>query len=371
MKILQFGKFYYPTFGGMERTMYEITEGFSARGITCDVLCSNTEPHNEISQFEGYTVYRAASYGRINSASISPQLVSKLWKIQKDYNVIHVHHPDPMAFLALFIVRPSAKIVVHWQSDIVRQEMMLKFFLPLQNWVLNRADKIIAATDAYAKHSPYLASFLDKTEIIPIGISDETFLIDEHEVAKIKERYQQKKIILAFGRLVSYKGFDYLVEAARHLSDDYVVLIGGSGIEEKSLTESISRYGLEERVHLLGHVKEEEKYNYFQAASIFCLPSVTKAEAYGVVLIEAMAFGKPIVSSKIDESGMVWVNQDHITGLQVPPRSPEALAKALEQIGENPELYQKFSDNGRRRYHDIFTRKTMIDALNRLYQKIL
>jgi rhamnosyl/mannosyltransferase len=148
-------------------------------------------------------------------------------------------------------------------------------------------------------------------------------------------------------------------------------LIGGSGIEEPTLAESINKYGLKERVHLLGHVKEEEKYNYFQAASIFCLPSVTKAEAYGVVLIEAMAFGKPIVSSKIDESGMVWVNQDQVTGLQVPPRSPEALAKAIEQIGDTPELYQKFSDNGQKRYRDIFTRKTMIDALNRLYQKIV
>ncbi len=371
MKILQFGKFYYPTFGGMERTMFEITEGLNTEGIECNVLCSNTKAVNEESQFHNYTVYRTASFGLVNSASITPSLVRKLWQLQQDYDIIHIHHPDPMAFLALYIVRPSCKIIIHWQSDIVRQETMLKLFLPLQNWVLNRADAIIAATEAYAKHSPYLEPYLDKTEIIPIGVSDEAFHTNEDEVAKIKERYRGKKIILAFGRLVTYKGFDDLIEAAQYLSDDYVVLIGGGGPEEKDLSNRIKKYQLEDKVYLLGHVKEEEKHNYFQAATLFCLPSVTKAEAYGVVLIEAMAFGKPIVSSKIDESGMVWVNQDHLTGLQVPPRSPKELAQALETIGNDPLLYKTLSDNAQKRYHEVFTRELMIDALKKLYQKIL
>ena len=371
MKILQFGKFYYPTFGGIERAMYEITEGLNGIGVQCDVLCCNTKPFTEASNFKNYTVYRAASYGRINSATISPRLVTRLLKTHRDYDVIHVQHPDPMAFLALFIVRPSCKIVIHWQSDIVRQETMLKLFLPLQTWVLKRADKIIAATEAYANHSPYLKPYLDKTEIIPIGISDESFHTDEEKVNRIKKRYGDRKIILAFGRLVTYKGFDDLIASAQYLSDDYVILIGGGGPEEKNLSDRISKFKLNDKVHLLGNVEEEEKYNYFQASSLFCLPSVTKAEAYGVVLIEAMAFGKPIVSSKIEESGMVWVNQDKVTGIQVPPRSPRELARAIEMIGDNPELYQKLSDNSAKRYHDVFTRKKMIESLNKLYRKLV
>lgn len=371
MKILQFGKFYYPVFGGMERTMYEIVEGFNARDISCDVLCSNTKPQSETSDFGSYKAYRAASYGLIHSTPISPQLISKLWKIHKEYDVIQIHHPDPMAFLALFIVRPSCKIVVQWQSDIVRQEKMLNFFLPLQNWVLNRADAIIAASKAYAEHSPYLIPHLDKTEIIPIGICEDELRTDDNNVKQIKLRYKGKKIVLAFGRLVTYKGFDYLIEAARYLGDDYVVLIGGGGPEEENLRELIAQYHLDGKVYLLGHVDEKEKYDYYQASSLFCLPSVTKAEAYGVVLLEAMAFGKPIISSKIEESGMIWVNQDHVTGLQVPPRSPKELAQAIEEIGNDPELYQKFSENGKKRFQELFTRKTMIDKLDTLYRKIL
>jgi len=371
MKVLQFGKFYYPVFGGMERAMYETTEGFNMRGVQCDVLCSNAEASSETSQFDGYTAYRAATYGMVNSAPISPGLISKLWNIHKNYDIIHVHHPDPMAFLALYIVRPSAKIVVQWQSDIVRQEVMLKLFLPLQNWVLKRADSIIAASEAYATHSPYLKPYLDKTEIVPIGISDDSFHADDKKVEQIREKYAGKKIVLAFGRLVTYKGFDYLAEAAQYLSDDYVILIGGGGSEEKTLSEIIDKYGLENKVHLLGHVEESDKYNYYQAASIFCLPSVTKAEAYGIVLLEAMAFGKPIVSSRIEESGMIWVNQDNYTGLQVPPRSPKKLAQAIERIGNDPELYLKFSNNCIERYRSLFTREKMIDTFDKLYRKML
>lgn len=355
----------------MERTMFEITEGLNAEGIVCDVLCSNTKPINEETRFDDYTVYRTASYWRINSVSVTPNLIKKLWQLHKKYDIIQVHHPDPMAFLALYIVRPSCKIVVHWQSDIVRQERMLKFFMPLQNWVLDRADAIIAASRAYAEHSPHLQPYLDKTTIIPIGISEEAFHADADAVEKIKEHYQHKKIILSFGRLVTYKGFDVLIEAAQYLSDDYVILIGGGGPEENNLSNEITKYKLENKVHLLGHVKEEEKYNYFQAATLFCLPSVTKAEAFGVVLIEAMAFGKPIVSSKIAESGMTWVNQDNITGLQVAPRSPKALATAIETICDDPILYQTFSDNALERYQTRFTRKIMVNTLKQLYQKIL
>ncbi len=370
MKILQFGKFYYPVFGGMERAMYEIVEGFNARNISCDVLCSNTKARNEISDFGSYKVYRAASYGLMHSTPISPQLISTLWKIHKEYDVIQIHHPDPMAFLALFIVRPSCKIVVQWQSDIVRQEKMLKLFLPLQNWVLNRADAIIAASEAYAIHSPYLIPHSDKIEIVPIGISGDALRADEDNVREIKEHYQNKKIVLSFGRLVSYKGFEYLIEAGRYLDDDYIILIGGGGPEEQNLRELITRYHLDDKVYLLGHVDEKEKYNYYQASSIFALPSVTKAEAYGVVLLEAMAFGKPIVSSRIEESGMVWVNQDRITGLHVTPRLPKELAQAILEIGNDPELYQKFSENGKERYQKLFTREIMIDKLEALYHKI-
>jgi len=371
MKILQFGKFYYPTSGGMERALLEITEGLNDHGIKCDVLCSNTSRDNEVTKFDKYSVYRTASYGIINSTSITPSLIYRLWKMHKEYDIIDVHHPDPMAFLALFLVRPKAKIVIHWQSDIVRQRVTAKLFSPLQNWVLRRSEKIILASEAYGKHSKSLQKYLDKMAVVPIGIDDRDLQIDIDKRDEIKSRYRDKKIIFALGRLVTYKGFDYLIESAKYLSDEYIILIGGKGPEEDNLISLINKFGLEDRVEMLGYISEEEKYAYFEMATIFSLPSISKAEAFGVVLIEAMAYGKPIVLSSIEGSGMNWVNQDGVTGFQVEPMNAKAIAEAIKKITLNEELYRVFSQNSLNRFKTIFTRDNMINLLEDLYRSIL
>jgi len=371
MNILQFGKFYYPTFGGMERALFEITEGLNEQGIKCDVLCSHTKPTNEENSFGKYTVYRTASHGIVNSTSISPNLIYKLYKMHKDYDVIDVHHPDPMAFLALFLVRPKSKLVIHWQSDIVRQQFMAKLFLPLQNWVLDRADKIVLASEAYGKNSKDLQKYIEKMEVVPIGIDSSLLKMDQKRRDEIEAKYRGKKIILAMGRLVTYKGFDQLIESAKYLSDEYIVLIGGKGAEEENLTSLIDRFGVGDRVELLGYISEEEKYAYFDLATIFTLPSISKAEAFGVVLVEAMAFGKPIVLSHIEGSGMNWVNLDGVTGIAVEPKNPKAIADAIVKIADNSDLYSEFSKNAKDRYETIFTREKMVELLIGVYKKIL
>ena len=368
MKILQFGKFYYPTSGGIEHVMYEITEGLNASGYSCDVLCSNTKAKYEENLFHNYTVYKTSSYGMFKSTSITPQLIYKLYKLHKDYDVIHVHHPDPMAFLALYIVRPQSKVIIHWHSDIIRQKKVLKFFLPLQRWVLNFSDKIITTSANYAKFSVSLQGFKEKIANVPIGISSANYRANELHVEKIKSEYKNKKIILAIGRLVSYKGFIHLVQSAKFLNNDFVILIAGTGPDEVEILKYISSHKLEEKVKLLGHISEQEKYDYLEACFIFCLPSITKAEAFGVVLLEAMIFSKPIVSSDIKESGMNWVNEKDVSGLHVTPASPQELADTFIKLQKDEVLYNKLSKNALQRYKTLFTRKSMINALINVYQ---
>jgi rhamnosyl/mannosyltransferase len=371
MKVLQLGKYYYPTFGGLEHVMYEITHGLNEDGIECNVLCSNTKPFYEESRFDNYSVYRTASYATISSTSITPQIIYKLFKIHKDYDIIHVHHPDPMTFLALFLVRPTAKVVVHWHSDIIRQQKTLKYFLPLQNWVLDFSTKIIATSQNYVDYSTHLQKFIDKVEVIPIGISDDKFITNTKDIDAIQKEYEGKKIILGMGRLVSYKGFSYLIESAKYLSDEYMILIGGSGPDEEALLRTIASHKLQNRVKLLGHISEQEKYNYFKASSLFCLASITKAEAFGVVLLEAMAFSKPIVSTNIKESGMSWVNKENVSGLQVDSKSPKLLANAFKKLLSDDKTYREFCDNSFKRYQTLFTKKEMIKSLKKLYTSIL
>ena len=372
MRVLQFGKYYYPAHGGIEHVMFEITEGLNQEnGMECDVLCSNTTSRYEENKFGNYTVFRTASYGIIKSTSITPQLIYKLWKLKDRYEIIHVHHPDPVAFFALFLVRPKCKIIVHWHSDIIRQKKLLKYFLPLQNWVLSYCDKVIVTSKTYAKYSPCLEKFQEKIEITPIGITNKTLVADENNVKRIQEKYKNKKIILALGRLVSYKGFKYLVESAKYLNDEFIILIAGTGVDYQLLHDSIEFNNLQNRVKLLGYISEQEKYDYLEASFLFCLPSITKAEAFGVVMLESMAFSKPIVSTNIPESGISWVNKNNISGIQVEPKSSKSLAESFIKIANDKELYKSLCENSLQRYKEVFTRDKMVTSLTRIYNSIL
>jgi len=370
MKILQFGRFYPPDMGGTQQVMYEISEGMTKDGHTCDVLCSNTKAVYEKSHFDKYIVHRTASYGIVLSTSISPSLIYKLWKIHKDYDVIHVQAPDPLSFLALFLVRPTAKIVIHWQSDIVRQKKTLKYFLPLQNWVLSFANKIVCSSKKYADNSSCLQDFKDKVEVIPLGISNKPLVSNKNNVKKIQQKYKNKKIIFALGRLVSYKGFEYLVKSAKYLSDDFVILIGGTGVEKDNLLTIIKDNNLQNKVELLGYISTEEKNDYLESCFLFCLPSITKAEAFGVVIVEAMTFSKPIVSTNMEDSGVSWVNENNVTGLQVNPKSSEQLAEAFNKLSNDKNLYTQMCKNSLQRYRNFFTREKMIDSLTKLFKRI-
>jgi len=158
IKVLHLSKFF-PLFrGGIETVVYELTEGFNHRGITTDVLCSNSIRKNEQEiTASGYKVTRSASLFQLLSTSISPAYIYFAKKLCGQYNIIHVHLPNPMAALAMWLVRPNAKVIVHWHSDIVNQKKAMVFYQPLQNWLLKRADAIIATSQAYLDASHALA----------------------------------------------------------------------------------------------------------------------------------------------------------------------------------------------------------------------
>lgn len=199
---------------------------------------------------------------------LSPAMIFRLRKIRKEYDIIHIHHPDPMACLALFLSGYKGPVVLHWHSDILKQKMLLRLYTPLQNWLLRRAKVIVGTTPVYVKESPFLENIQRKVTSIPIGI-DEMKPIPER-VAQIKERYAGKKIIFSLGRLVEYKGYEYLIQAARRLTDDYVILIGGRGPLQEYLQALIDELGVADRVKLLGFIEDDDLPDYFGACDLFC-----------------------------------------------------------------------------------------------------
>lgn len=394
MRILQIGKFY-PIRGGVEKVMWDIADGLNARGVACDILCADAEHTGKWREKDFYGSGRcliAPALGKMAATMISPAMVGWLRKHCGEYDIVHVHHPDPMACLALRLSGYKGKVVLHWHSDILKQKFFLKLYKPLQGWLVRRADRIVCTSPNYAEGSEALKDVQGKVAVIPIGV--DPVRTDEEGAERIRRRLtgeperqgttggpngepkaepgrepaRRKKLVFSLGRLVGYKGYSYLVEAASKLSDDYVLVIGGEGPLRSELESQIAALGLKDKVFLTGRIADEELPAWFNACDVFCLSSIWKTEAFAIVQIEAMSCAKPVVATKIKGSGVSWVNADGESGINVEPEDPEGLAEAIMRVcGEG---YKGYCTRARMRYETKFTRKGMIDNCLKLYETV-
>ena len=368
LKILQLGKFF-PIRGGVEKVAYDLMIGLSEQNIRCDMMCAASQGKNRVIPINEYAnVICCHTWFKAAATMISPAMIHTLWKRCRNYDIIHVHHPDPMACLALLLSGYKGKVVLHWHADIQKQKILLRMYRPLQQWLLQRADLIVGTTPVYLKESPYLQDVQQKTVCLPIGVKAMQPI--RESVEKIKNTYPGKKIVFSLGRLVAYKGYWHLVEAAKYLSDEYVVLIGGTGALKGELEREINEFGLANKVMLLGRVSDEDLPAYYGACDVFCLSSVQKTEAFGIVQIESMSCGKPVVATNIPQSGVSWVNAHGVSGLNVEPGKAEELARAIEEVTQDETTYQKYATGAANRYKELFTQEQMIDKCIKIYTRL-
>lgn len=373
-RCLQLTKFYPPVNGGIETAVRDISDGLTARGWKIEILCANVRRETIIETSSPSPVTRVSSWGQIASTSMSPALIPWLRRRQREHQIVHVHLPNPMANLALWLTRPSSKLVVHWHSDIVKQKNLLKLYAPLQNWLLRRADAIIATSPPYAETSPWLQAFREKVHVVPLCVRDvcrqSDSAIRRDQALALRARYPGKKIVFALGRMTYYKGFNVLIEAAASLNEDTVVLIGGGGELFGALRDKVAAAGLDKRVQLLGRIEDADLPAYYEAADLFCLPSLIRSEAFGLVMLEAMSYSRPIVATNIVGSGVPWVNVHEETGLNAEPGDAASLAAALNRLLNDVALARRLGEGSRRRYENNFTVEKMTDALLGVYARL-
>lgn len=368
MRILQLGKFY-PIKGGVEKVMYELTQGLSEQDIDCDMMCAHSEKGSDRIRLNNHArLICSNTWTKLAGTMIAPSMIGTLRRECKFYDVIHIHCPDPMAAIALRVSGYKGKVVLHWHSDVLKQRLLLRLYAPLQNWLIKRADRIVCTTPVMRAESPSLTEVQDKTIVIPIGI--EPMVVKEKAARSIRKQYKGKKIVFSLGRLVPYKGYTYLIEAAKYLPDDYVVIIGGSGPLWDNLQEQIQRDKLESKVQLMGFIANGQLHAYYGACDVFCMSSMLKTEAFGIVQIEAMSCGKPVVATNIGGSGVSWVNEHGVSGINVSPRDPKALADAIVAICSDKEAYERYSKQSLERYFSHFTRERMINSCKELYMEL-
>lgn len=368
MNVLHLGKFYPPAKGGMETILALICER-TAQHVHNRVLVANSRPATVEERHGSVEVVRAAALTRIGAVAVCPTMPIEL--AREDADIIVLHEPNPMALVAYFLARPSSRLVVWYHSDVIRPSWRYRlFYRPFLRFALARASRIIVSSPALGMSAPELQDFQAKCTVIPFGIElrnlDRRASVDRR--AEDIRRAENQPIVLFVGRLVAYKGVDVLLEAMRTLNA--AALIVGDGPLRSRLEAQARQLGIANRVKFLGSVADDELAALYKACDVFVLPSVTRQEAFGVVQLEAMAAGKPVVSTDVG-TGVGWVNRNAETGFVVPPRNAEALRDAIGRLLADPELHQSMGQAAIKRVHTAFTVERMIDDTLALYREVM
>lgn len=363
MRVLHVGKFYPPHKGGMEVHLKNLCERLG-HSIEAEVLVAGETWKDTTETINGVRVTRAAMLFDFNAAPICPSMVRRIRQSRAD--IVHLHFPNPAGILAYLAAGANGRLVVTYHSDIIRQKIMGRGFQPILERFLGRAAAIIVTSNEYIESSPVLRRFRDRCRVIPLGIETEKFkLVDEDTVRGIRAQFGDR-IVLSVGRLIYYKGFEHLIRAMKNVEGRLLII--GEGPLRVSLEEATRAAGLGERVAFLGEI--DNVVPYMQAADVFALASVARSEAFGIVQLEAMACGKPVVNTRL-ASGVPFVSIDEVTGITVPPADADALAAAINRLLSNADLRSKLGAAGRRRVEQEFSADLMAQRTVELYEKVL
>lgn len=363
ISVLHVGKYYPPAPGGMERVVQLLCEGEQP---TTDsrVLVANTGARTVRERWRGVEVTRVSALASIGSVGVCPAFPLEMWRARRDVTVLH--EPNPLALVADWASAQTGPLVVWFHSEVLRPQWKYRLmYRPFLRRVLRRASRIVVSSPNLAAHAAELQDFREKCVVIPFGIDTDrlarTPAIDA-KVREISDRFPSPRFLFV-GRLVPYKGVDVLIDAMRDV--DGTALIVGDGPMRVPLED---RRG--PRVHFLGHLSDENVVAHLHACDVFVLPSVTRAETFGVVQLEAMACGKPVISTNLP-TGVPWVNRHHETGLVVQPGDASGLASALTELARDGDLRGRLGARARIRVQEQFTLERMTAASSALYREVL
>lgn len=355
-KILHISKYYYPFRGGTEQIAQDCVRSLMGQ-YEQQVICFNDCNEDQIDIIDGVEVDRCAVFTTIASQGLSGSIGKRMKEVIASFcpDIVIFHYPNP--FVARYLLKyvpSSCKLVIYWHLDIVKQKFLRLFFIDQNKELVDRADVLIATSPTYVEGSPYLSAASEKCKIVPNCINVERLQTTpevEKKAEEIRKQNGGKIICLAVGRHTAYKGFKYLIQAAHLLDDRFQVYITGKGEETENLK---SEAGDDMKIHFLGLVDDVGLKGYLTAADIFCFPSVTKNEAFGLALAEGMYFGKPAVTFTIPGSGVNYVSINGETGIEVENRNVEKYAEAMRTLADDQELREKYGAAGKRRVEENF-----------------
>jgi glycosyltransferase involved in cell wall biosynthesis len=406
LKILHIGKYFSPFSGGLENYMRDAMVALGRRGVESAALVHRhslsvkTSDDTFNAGRHSFQVVRAAMWARLSFAPISPTFAWHMKRLIKTFkpDILHLHLPNASAFWALLL--PSARRipwVVHWHADVITSDqgwlMKLLYILyrPFERALLKRAQAIVATSLPYRDSSEPLQPWINKCHVVPLGVDAERFAVGGISEAgrdeqTRKDRSQQSwpllqdgiephdeaspLQVLAVGRLTYYKGFRYLIEAAANSLNIHINLVG-KGDQARELKALATSLNVQDRVTFHGVLTDADLAQKMIQADCICLPSIERTEAFGMVLLEAMYFGKATVISDVSGSGMGWIVDADITGLKVAPADAGALATAFERLNANRDELATMGRRGKKKFNDQFEINHAINRLIEVYQQMI
>ncbi len=337
-----------------------------AKVMSVSAVVANDSPFTRVECLDGATIVRVGSLGTAHSMPVTPTLPWAIRRMPAD--LIHLHTPNPGAALALLMSRHAGRVVITHHADTLGRTALRRISDPFVQRVMERAAAVIVTSERYLNSSKELEPYRSKCRIVPLGIEAAGFdTFDPVAIDAIHKRFGSR-LVLAVGRLVSFKGFSYLIRGMKEVNG--TLLLIGSGPLKSTLHASIAELGIQDKVWMIDNVANALIHPYFQAASVFAMPSITRAESLGIVQLEAMAAGKPVVNTNIP-SGVPEVSVHNETGLTVPPGNSEALASAINLLLDDAELRQRLGAAARERVQREFSVEKMIQGTMKVYEAAL
>lgn len=370
MHILHISKYAYPERGGIETFVRDLAVEQTRQGHTVSILCHRATPLRPTTtrQVDNVTITRSGVICNALFTPLSPLFPLHLHReiAARPPQVIHYHLPNPLVLHSHFLPA-NIPLIVHWHADVKgSSNKMINVLYPayqlFEQRCLRRASSVIVSSQPYLETSQPLNGWKDKCSVVPLGLDLARYPREASPCS------QPKPLILSVGRFTFYKGFEHLVRAAS-LVPDAEFIIAGDGPERSKVQKQIDESDLSHRVHLPGLVSDSELHGLFQQASLFCLPSIDRGEAFGITLLEAMRYSLPLISTAIEGSGTGWVNQNGITGIVVPPASPESIAQAIKDILQSPTKASRYGSAALSRLKTEFTISQVAQSIGHVYQQ--
>ncbi|HNX10812.1 MAG TPA: glycosyltransferase [bacterium] len=341
MKIIQLNKAYWPHIGGIETIVRQMAIGLGIDVLACNEGCRRQERTDGPAR-----VFLARSWGKIWSLPVSGDFFWWFKKLVKSYDAVFLHEPFPLGSLAVWLFARQKPLFIYYHSDIVRQKLGALILSPLVKANLRRAKMVFVSSQRMIDNSKWLLAVKDKCQVLPFGLEKSEYALSAELQKQADDlRNVHGRFALAVGRLVYYKGFSYLISAWQNVAAKLIIV--GSGFLEKQLKKQARELGLAEKIVFVPWVADLRPY--YLASDFLVLPSCAPSEAFGLVQLSALAYGRPVINTELN-TGVSEVSLDGVSGLTVAPRDADALHRAINLLLTDDHLRERLGVGAKERF---------------------